>query len=289
MIGYYIADIKAAEGASGKLLTFDEEQDLFRQIEAGRAAADEIEPVPIGDQKAVEIGQVAWGIVIERNTRLVISIAKKYSGFGLDFPDRIQSGNIGLIKAVEKFDLRRGYRFSTYATWWIRQAVTRAIADQGRTIRVPAHMSETGRRIAKVEKRLLSLNGERPDEQSLAAELEMPIERLRFIRDTLRTQRSLDWVLDDNGKTRAHYLPDEKQSPEADALHAELRQRLDEVLATLTAREAKIIRLRFFEGLTLEVVGKRFGLTRERIRQIEGVALRRLRHPRLSRKLREFI
>jgi RNA polymerase primary sigma factor len=296
MIGYYIADIRATEDPSGDILTKAEEQALFRQIEAGHAAAEAMEDAPPEDRAelsgVIELGQAAWETVVERNTRLVIDIAKKYGGHGLDFGDRIQAGNIGLIKAVEKFEWRRGLKFSTYAHWWIRQAVTRAIADQGRTIRIPAHMSDVGRRIKKAERRLEGLTGELPDDEALAAELEMPVKRLRFIRRALQPMRSLEWIINSNGdgkKTRAHYIADETQDLEGDILHAELGQRLDEVLATLKPREARIIRMRFFSKLTLEEVGRKFDLTRERIRQIEAEAMRKLRHPRRARRLKDFI
>lgn len=281
----YIKDIK------GPLLAFEEEQSLFRQIEAMRAeikAAGDADRKP--SPKLIETGQAAWETVIVSNTRLVIAIAKKYIGYhGLDLNDLVQCGNLGLFRAVKKFEVERGYRFSTYATGWIHQAVTRAIADQGRTIRVPAHMHDRARKVIAIQSRLEAQNGVKPDIETLAAETGLSKKKVMDAQRILQSIASLDEKIYDS-KPRSHFIPDlDGQNAEDDVILTLLGECLDGLLETLKPQQARIIRLRFFDGLTLDQVGKKFGLTRERIRQIEGDALKALRHPKNTRKLREFL
>ena len=295
------------------LLSAEEEIEFARKIEDGAAAVEKLEGLDKmletaeGEEKEtlekekkelgymIADGEAAKQKLAEANLRLVVSIAKRYVGRGMLFLDLIQEGNLGLIKAVEKFDYRKGYKFSTYATWWIRQAITRAIADQARTIRIPVHMVETINKLIRVNRQLLQELGREPLPEEIAEKMDIPVERVREISKISQEPVSLETPI---GEEEDSHLGDFIQDdnvpvPAEAAAFTLLKEQLVEVLGTLTEREQKVLRLRF--GLddgrarTLEEVGKEFNVTRERIRQIEAKALRKLRHPSRSRKLKDYL
>jgi RNA polymerase primary sigma factor len=285
------------------LLSTEEEISLAKRIERGREAEKELMRLN-GDgsrrerdrlRSHIEDAHAARAHLIKANTRLVVSIAKKYMTRGVPFLDLIQEGNLGLMKAVEKFDYHRGYRFSTYATWWIRQTITRAIADQGRTIRVPVHMSDRIRRLYKVARQLEQRIGRKPTPEEISEELDIDPRKVQWMMRVSWRPLSLESPVGEEEDSELGSFVEDKATPTPtqSAYENLLRDKIEEVLSTLSPREARILRLRF--GLhngrpyTLEEVGQKFGLTRERIRQIEGKALRRLRHPRRSRQLRDYL
>lgn len=296
-VGLYLKEM-----ARVPLLSTEEEVSLAMRLEQGQAASDLL--ASLGSEAneeqrqqlilLVEDGMAARDHLIKANTRLVVSIAKRYMSRGVPFLDLIQEGNLGLMKAVEKFDYTRGYRFSTYATWWIRQTITRAIADQGRTIRVPVHMSDRIRNLYKVARDLEQQHGRKPTPEEIAEALDLEPRKVQWMLKVSWRPLSLERpVGEDDENELGNFIEDYSMpTPLQSAYQTLLREKLEEVLATLSPREARILRLRFGlqdgRGYTLEEVGQKFGLTRERIRQIEGKALRRLRHPRRSRQLRDF-
>ncbi len=257
------------------LLTFEEELELAKKVLDG-------------DEDAKQK-------LAESNLRLVVSIAKKYVGRGMLFLDLIQEGNMGLIKAVEKFDYKKGYKFSTYATWWIRQAITRAIADQARTIRIPVHMVETINKLIRTSRHLLQMLGREPSPEEIAEEMEIPVEKVMEIQKIAQDPVSLETPIGEEDDSHlGDFIPDdESPAPHDSAAYTLLKEQLEEVMSTLTPREAKVLKLRFGledgKARTLEEVGKEFQVTRERIRQIEAKALRKLRHPSRSKRLKDYM
>jgi RNA polymerase primary sigma factor len=297
-VGLYLKEM-----ARVPLLSTEEEVDLAIRIERGKEAESEITRRNGNgtDKKRTELqsliydAQLARDHLIKANTRLVVSIAKKYMGRGVPFLDLIQEGNLGLMKAVEKFDYHRGYRFSTYATWWIRQTITRSIADQGRTIRVPVHMSDRIRRLYKIARQLEQEMGHKPSPEEIAEAMSLDPRKVQWMMRVSWRPLSLESpVGEEEDSELGSFVEDESTpTPTQSAYHNLMRDKIEEVLSTLSPREARILRLRFGlhngRSYTLEEVGQKFGLTRERIRQIEGKALRRLRHPRRSRQLRDYL
>lgn len=294
-VGLYLKEM-----ARVPLLTTEQEVSLAMRLEAGLDAEQSLLENPNTSRSTewrmlVQDGLNARDHLIRANTRLVVSIAKKYMCRGVPFLDLIQEGNLGLMKAVEKFDYRRGYRFSTYATWWIRQTITRAIADQGRTIRVPVHMSDRIRKLYRVVRELEQEYGRKPTLDEIAQEMELDARKVQWMLKVSWQPLSLEHPIgEDEDSELGNFIEnDSTPTPSQSAYNKILHEKIEELLTTLTPREARILRLRFGlqngRSYTLEEVGKKFGLTRERIRQIEGRALRRLRHPRRSRKLRDYL
>lgn len=295
-IGLYLKEVSRVP-----LLTADEEVELAQRIERGRMAREELARGNVNTRrrqelrKLIEDGWAAREHLITANSRLVISVAKKYMGRGVPFLDLIQEGNIGLIRATKKFDYRRGHKFSTYATWWIRQAVTRAIADQGRTIRVPVHMGDQINKLLRIQHQLTQRLGREPTVDELAVSLDVPPKKVENMIQVARRPLSLETPTDDEeDSVLGDFIEDDEAPPPDDsATYNLLREHLEDVLNGLPPREVRILQLRYGlldgQAYTLEEVGRKMGVTRERVRQIEAQALSRLRHPSIRRKLRDYL
>ncbi len=295
-IGLYLKEVSRVP-----LLTAEEEVDLAQRIERGRMAREELARGNVSNRRRMELrrliedGWAAREHLITANSRLVISVAKKYMGRGVPFLDLIQEGNIGLIRATKKFDYRRGHKFSTYATWWIRQAVTRAIADQGRTIRVPVHMGDQINKLLRVQHQLTQRLGRDPAVEELATALDVTPKKIENMIQVARRPLSLETPADDeDDSVLGDFIEDEDAPPpDETATYNLLREHLEEVLNSLPPREVRILQLRYGlldgQAYTLEEVGRKMGVTRERVRQIEAQALSRLRHPTIRRKLRDYL
>ena len=295
-IGLYLKEVSRVP-----LLTAEEEVELAQRIERGRMAREELARGNVSPRRRQDLRRLiedGWGArehLITANSRLVISVAKKYMGRGVPFLDLIQEGNIGLIRATKKFDYRRGHKFSTYATWWIRQAVTRAIADQGRTIRVPVHMGDQINNLLRVQHQLTQRLGREPSVEELAEALDVPPKKVENMIQVARRPLSLETPTDDEeDSVLGDFIEDEEAPPPDDAAtYNLLREHLEEVLNSLPPREVRILQLRYGlldgQAYTLEEVGRKMGVTRERVRQIEAQALSRLRHPSIRRKLRDYL
>jgi RNA polymerase primary sigma factor len=295
-IGLYLKEVSRVP-----LLTAEEEVKLAQRIESGRTAREELARGITNSRRRMELrtdiedGWAAREHLITANSRLVISVAKKYMGRGVPFLDLIQEGNIGLIRATKKFDYRRGHKFSTYATWWIRQAVTRAIADQGRTIRVPVHMGDQINKLLRVQHQLTQRLGRDPSVEELANALEVPPKKVENMIQVARRPLSLETPTDDEeDSVLGDFIEDDEAAPpDETATYNLLREHLSEVLNGLPPREVRILQLRYGlldgQAYTLEEVGRKMGVTRERVRQIEAQALSRLRHPTIRRKLRDYL
>jgi RNA polymerase primary sigma factor len=297
-VGLYLKEMSQVP-----LLSMAEEQDIAKRIEKGRAARFELasvdvesDPVRVSELRVyIKDGEQAWEHLIKANTRLVVSIAKRFIGRGVPFLDLIQEGNLGLIKAVEKFDYQRGFRFSTYATWWIRQSITRSILDPGRTIRIPVHMLDRIRELYRVNHQLEQNLGRKPLAKEIADKMDLSVNKVQWIMRVSWLPLSLETpVGDEEDSELGMFVKDEESpSPMEVTYQSMMREKINEILATLSPREARILRMRFgLDGgraYTLEEVGLKFGLTRERIRQIEGKALRQLRHPHKARQLKDYL
>jgi len=295
-IGLYLKEVSRVP-----LLNAEEEVELAQRIERGRLAREELARGNVGSRRRHELRRLiedGWSArehLITANSRLVISVAKKYMGRGVPFLDLIQEGNIGLIRATKKFDYRRGHKFSTYATWWIRQAVTRAIADQGRTIRVPVHMGDQINKLLRIQHQLTQRLGREPTVEELAVALDVPPKKVENMIQVARRPLSLETPTDDEeDSVLGDFIEDDEAPPPDDtATYNLLREHLEDVLNSLPPREVRILQLRYGlldgQAYTLEEVGRKMGVTRERVRQIEAQALSRLRHPTIRRKLRDYL
>lgn len=296
-VGLYLSEM-----ARVPLLTMEEELELAIHIENARTARKSLEARDAQTaekrrriEPILEVGLEAREKLIKANTRLVVSIAKRFIGRGIPFLDLVQEGNLGLMKAVEKFDYRRGFRFSTYATWWIKQSISRAIADQGRTIRVPVHMVDRIRQLYKAQRELEQRLGRQPTIEEIASALSLPVHKVQWIMKVSWQPLSLESPVGEDDEAELGYFIEDNTSPTPmqSAYQSMLRDKMSQVLDALSPRESQVLRWRFglYDGheYTLEEVGQKFGLTRERIRQIEGKALRQLRHPRKARELEEYL